>query len=58
MTVLPQLDDDERNLLIDAKRDAARSFDQTMITLSGGALALSLTFVEKLAAIPHNGVQS
>jgi hypothetical protein len=52
MTALQQLDDDERKLLIDAKRDAARSFDQTMITLSGGALALSLTFVQQLATKP------
>jgi divalent metal cation (Fe/Co/Zn/Cd) transporter len=47
-----QIDDDERKLLIDAKRDAARSFDQTMITLSGGALGLSLTFVQQLATKP------
>jgi len=51
-TALQQVDDDERKLLIDAKRDAARSFDQTMITLSGGALALSLTFVQQLATKP------
>jgi TRAP-type C4-dicarboxylate transport system permease small subunit len=52
VTALQQLDDDERKLLIDVKRDAARSFDQTMITLSGGALALSLTFVQQLAEKP------
>jgi hypothetical protein len=52
VTALQQVDDDERKLLIDVKRDAARSFDQTMITLSGGALALSLTFVQQLAEKP------
>jgi hypothetical protein len=52
VTALQQVDDDERKLLIDVKRDAARSFDQTMITLSGGALGLSLTFVQQLAEKP------
>lgn len=52
VTTLQPSDDDERKLLIDVKRDAARSFDQTMITLSGGALALSLTFVQQLAEKP------
>ena len=51
-TELEHIDDDERKLLIDAKRDAARSFDQTMITLSAGALGLSLTFVQQLAVKP------
>lgn len=49
---IERIDDDERKLLIDAKRDAARSFDQTMITLSSGALGLSLTFVQQLATKP------
>jgi uncharacterized membrane protein len=47
-----QVDNDERKLLIDVKRDAARSFDQTMITLAAGALGLSLTFVQQLATKP------
>jgi divalent metal cation (Fe/Co/Zn/Cd) transporter len=47
-----QINDDERKLLIDVKRDAARSFDQTMITLAAGALGLSLTFVQQLATKP------
>ncbi|HEY0375340.1 MAG TPA: hypothetical protein VGC87_00105 [Pyrinomonadaceae bacterium] len=47
-----QIDDEERSLLIEAKREAARSFDQTMITLSAGALGLSLTFVQQLATKP------
>lgn len=40
---------EERKLLIDAEREASRSFDQAMITLSAGALGLSVTFIEKLA---------
>jgi hypothetical protein len=47
-----QIDDEERKLLIDAKREAARSFDQTLITLSAGALALSVTFVQQLTTKP------
>lgn len=49
---ITKIDDDERKLLIEVKRDAARSFDQTMITLSAGALGLSLTFVQQLASKP------
>ena len=44
----------ERNLLIDAEREAARGFDKAMITLSAGALALSLTFVKNIAPSPSN----
>ena len=39
----------ERYLLIDAEREAARSFDKTMTTLSAGALALSFGFVREMA---------
>jgi hypothetical protein len=46
------IDDEERRLLVGAKSDAARSFDQTMITLSAGALGLSLTFIQQLATKP------
>jgi hypothetical protein len=46
------LEDEERKLLIDAKREAARSFDQTMIMLSAGALGLSLTFIQQLPTKP------
>jgi heme/copper-type cytochrome/quinol oxidase subunit 2 len=52
VTEVEQIDDKERSLLIEAKREAARSFDQTMITLSAGALGLSLTFVQQLATKP------
>src|SRR5262249_5338609 len=46
------LENEERKLLIDAKREAARSFDQTMIMLSAGALGLSLTFIQQLPTKP------
>ena len=38
----------ERALLIDSEREAARSFDKTMTTLSAGALALSFGFVREM----------
>ena len=42
---------EERKLLIDAEREAARSFDKAMITLSAGALGLSITFIRQLSPI-------
>jgi len=44
---------DERRLLIDEEREAARTFDKAMLTLSGGALGLSITFIRQLAPNPH-----
>ncbi|MCX5649250.1 MAG: hypothetical protein NTX40_09180 [Planctomycetota bacterium] len=44
----------ERNVLIDAEREAARGFDKAMITLSAGALALSITFLKNIAPSPIN----
>ena len=44
---------DERRLLIDEEREAARTFDKAMLTLTGGALGLSLTFIRQLAPHPH-----
>jgi hypothetical protein len=44
---------DERKLLIDEEREAARTFDKAMLTLSGGALGLSITFIRQLAPKPH-----
>lgn len=44
---------DERKLLIDAEREAARSFDKAMIALSGGALGLSITFLSHIAPYPQ-----
>lgn len=42
----------ERKLLIDAEREAARSYDKTMITLSAGALAFSIGFIKDIAPSP------
>jgi len=40
---------EERKLSIEAEREAAHSFDQAMLTLSAGALGLSITFVRQVA---------
>lgn len=42
----------ERRLLIDLKTDSERTLDRTILTLSGGALALSITFVNQIAPQP------
>ena len=44
--------DDERGLLIQGEADAAASLDKTMITLSSGALVLSITFIHEIAPQP------
>ena len=36
---------DERKMLSDAERAAGEGFDKTLLTLSAGAIALSVTFV-------------
>jgi hypothetical protein len=41
---------DERKLLIDGERAAGEGFDKTLLTLCAGAIALSVTFVEKLGS--------
>ena len=43
---------DERRMLVQAEWDSAKSFDKTIVTLSAGALALSLTFVREIAPQP------
>lgn len=43
---------DERKLLIDAEREQSRSFDKAMLTLSAGALALSLTYMADFVVSP------
>ena len=43
----------EREILIDELREASRSFDQNMLTLSAGALGLSITFVNLIAPNPQ-----
>ncbi len=40
----------ERELLIKTENEMSKSFDKAMITLSAGALALSITFIDKLVA--------
>lgn len=42
----------EREILIDAEREAARSYDKTLITLSAGALVLSFTFIREMKTPP------
>lgn len=44
----------ERRLLIDLQVDSARTLDRTILTLSGGALALSITFVNQIAPQPKS----
>ncbi len=39
---------DERNTLIAGEQDCSRSYDKYVLTLSGGALGLSLTFVHDI----------
>jgi hypothetical protein len=41
---------DERKLLIDGERAASEGFDKTLLTLCAGAIALSVTFVEKVGS--------
>lgn len=42
----------DRTRLATAKLESAKSYDQTILTLSGGAVALSITFLEKLVHRP------
>jgi hypothetical protein len=39
---------DERNKLIDGEQDYSKSYDKYVLTLSGGALALSVTFINDI----------
>ena len=39
---------DQRNRLLAAEQDLGKSFDQYLLTLSGGALGLSLTFLDDI----------
>lgn len=45
---------EERKSLVEAEREAAGSFDKAMITLSAGALGLSITFIRELAPMPQS----
>ncbi len=40
----------ERETLIDSEREGAKSFDKFILTLSAGAIGLSLTFITKIAS--------
>ena len=42
---------DERRLLIEAEQKGAQQFDKAILTLTAGALAISLTFIKNIA--PH-----
>lgn len=43
---------DERKALVEGEQASADQFDKTILTLSGGALAISLVFLEKIAPKP------
>ena len=43
---------EERKLLVEAEREQSRSFDKAMLTLSVGALALSLIYMRDFAKTP------
>ncbi len=45
---------EELKRLTEGAADASRSLDRTLITLSSGALGLSITFVRFLAPTPHH----
>jgi magnesium-transporting ATPase (P-type) len=42
---------DERQVLLECRNNAVRSLEKTLVTLSAGALALSITFLHDIA--PH-----
>ena len=43
---------DERRLLIEAEQKGAQQFDKAILTLAGGALAISITFIKNIAPYP------
>ncbi|MBW2663078.1 MAG: hypothetical protein JRD93_14060 [Deltaproteobacteria bacterium] len=43
----------QRNKLDDASLEAAGRYDRTVLTISTGALALSVTFIDKIASTPQ-----
>ena len=44
----------ERDNVVDSSREAASSFDKNMLTLSAGALALSITFIKVIPPLANN----
>jgi len=49
---------DERRGLIQAEQNSANQFDKTIITLSAGALGLSIVFMREIASTPREGTVS
>jgi hypothetical protein len=47
--------EDYLKLLYDAHHDASRDYDQAILTLSAGTLALSVTFVHDITPSPAAG---
>jgi hypothetical protein len=45
---------EERKLLIEAKDDGSKQFDKGILTLSAGALAISITFINQISPHPKN----
>ncbi len=43
---------DERRVLLECRNNAVRSLEKTLVTLSAGALALSITFLHDMAPNP------
>ena len=49
--------DSYRAVLVDAHRRSSEAYDKAVMTLSGGALAISLTFIHDVAPHPtHKGL--
>ncbi len=44
----------ERNALEDARYKTADNYDKAILTLTGGALAISMTFIADIAKVPTN----
>jgi hypothetical protein len=48
----------ERDSLSDAEQECEQSYDKWLLTLSGGALGLSMTFIKEIAHPPITGAWS
>jgi hypothetical protein len=49
--------DDYRTHLVEAIHDASRDYDQAILTLAAGTLALSVTFAHDITPTPKGGSQ-
>jgi hypothetical protein len=47
-----------RDWLVSADYETSNAYDQAVMTLSGGALAISITFIHDIAPSPHPGTLS